>query len=61
MISSARLMEAGMGIVLAGVALVSFYGGERIIAFVRRARIERRRAAADYPITSNDPTGRIIV
>lgn len=50
-----------MGIVLAGAALVAFYAGERVISFVRRARIETRRAAAEYPITENDPVGRIIV
>jgi hypothetical protein len=60
-ISPMRVLEAVMGIVLAGAALVAFYAGERVISFVRRARIETRRAAAEYPITENDPVGRIIV
>ena len=50
-----------MGFVVAAAALVAYYGGERLTALVRRARIERRRAKAEYPITGNDPVGRIVV
>lgn len=50
-----------MGFVVVGAALVAFYAGERITALVRNARIEKRRAKAEYPITANDPVGRIIV
>ena len=46
-----------MGLVAAGAAVLIMYAGEK----VRRARLERRRAKADYPLTGNDPTGRIIV
>lgn len=47
-------------LVVAGF-LVSLYGGERLTAWVRRARIERRRAKAEYPITGNDPVGRVVI
>lgn len=50
-----------MGFVFVGAALVAFYAGERVTALVRKATIERRRAKAEYPITGNDPMGRIIV
>jgi hypothetical protein len=50
-----------MGLVVLGGVLIAFYAGERATALWRKARIERRRAGADYPITGNDPVGRIIV
>lgn len=50
-----------MGFLAVGAFLVIFYTGERVTALVRKARIERRRAKADYPITGNDPVGRIVV
>jgi hypothetical protein len=50
-----------MGLVVLGACLAIFYTGERVTAFVRKARIESRRAKADYPITGNDPMGRAIV
>jgi hypothetical protein len=53
--------EAAMGFLAVGAFLVIFYTGERVTALVRKARIERRRAKADYPITGNDPVGRIVV
>ena len=47
------------------IAIVGFpaglYAVERATAFVRKSRIESRRANAAYPITSNDPMGRTIV
>ena len=53
--------EAAVGFVLAGAAIVTLYVGERVTALWRRARIDRRRAKAEYPITENDPVGRTIV
>lgn len=50
-----------MGFVVLGAALVTFYAAERVASLLRKARIERRRAKADYPITENDPVGRTIV
>jgi len=49
-----------MGIIQALVALVSLYVIERAASHVRKARLESRRAKAEYPITSNDPTGNLI-
>lgn len=50
-----------MGFVMLGVVLVTIYGGERLTARWRRARLETRRAKAEYPITENDPVNRTIV
>jgi hypothetical protein len=50
-----------MGFVVLGAVLVTFYAGERVTALLRKARIERRRVDADYPITANDPTGRTVI
>jgi hypothetical protein len=38
-----------------------FYVAERTTSLVRRSRIDKRRAKAEYPITGNDPVGRLIV
>jgi len=39
--------------------LAVLYGGERIASYVRRAKLEKRRGKADYPLTDhNDPVGR---
>jgi hypothetical protein len=50
-----------MGFVVLGAVLVTIYAGERSAALLRRVRIEQRRAKAEYPVTGNDPVGRIIV
>ena len=50
-----------MNFVALGVVLLTIFVGERSVALVRKARIEKRRAKADYPITGNDPVGRTIV
>lgn len=50
-----------MGFVVAGAVLVIIFVGERSAAFWRKARIEKRRAKADYPINENNPIGRNIV
>jgi hypothetical protein len=40
---------------------VFLYTTERLTAWVRKARIEKRRAEAKYPITGNDPAGRTVI
>lgn len=40
---------------------VFLFAAERVTAWVRKARIEKRRAAAEYPITGNDPVGRTVI
>jgi hypothetical protein len=50
-----------MAIVADVAFLVTLFVGERVTWWVRKARIESRRAKAEYPITQNDPVGRIVV
>jgi hypothetical protein len=50
-----------MGFLVIGAVLVTFYGGERASALLRRARFESRRAKAQYPLNDNDPVGRTVV
>ena len=40
---------------------VFLYTAERVTAWVRKAKIEKRRAEAEYPITANDPVGRTVI
>jgi hypothetical protein len=40
---------------------VFLYTTERLTAWMRKARIEKRRAQAAYPITGNDPVGRTVI
>ncbi|MDT4942854.1 MAG: hypothetical protein QOJ34_2943 [Pseudonocardiales bacterium] len=40
---------------------VLLYTTERVTAWVRKARIEKRRAEAEYPITGNDAVGRTVM
>ncbi len=40
---------------------VFLYTVERVTWWVRQARLEKRRAAAEYPITGNDPVGRTVI
>ena len=49
-----------MAFIVIGTVLVSFYLIERTAAHLRKARIDVRRAKAEYPITENDPVGRLI-
>jgi hypothetical protein len=49
-----------MPFVVIGTALGSLYLIERAAAYLRKAKIDDRRAKADYPITENDPVGRLI-
>ena len=50
-----------MGILIALGGLVLVYVAERTTSYVRRARVEQRRANAEYPLTDhNDPVGRTI-
>ena len=53
--------EAAMGFVVLGALMATLYAGERVTALLRKARVERRRAKSEYPITENDPVGRTIV
>lgn len=46
---------------IAGAMLVAYYATERGVALWRRVKIDQRRAKAEFPITGNDPVGRIIV
>jgi hypothetical protein len=49
-----------MAFVIIGVAFGSVYLLDRAVALRNKLRGERRRAKAEYPITANDPTGRLI-
>jgi len=47
-----------MGIVIAVSGLLVVFVAERATAYVRKARIDKRRSQADYPVTDyNDPIG----
>jgi hypothetical protein len=60
--SHAHAANLRVGLVRLAVAVrVTFYAGERLTALLRRARIERSRAKAEYPITENDPVGCTVV
>ena len=41
--------------------VLAFWGSERLYRWNQRRRVDARRAAAEYPITGNDPTGRTII
>jgi hypothetical protein len=53
--------EADMTLVGMMAFPVFLYTAERVVALVRKSRIESRRAKADYPITGNDPVGRTVI
>ena len=54
------LIKGAIIIVLAAVGFLAVvFGAERLTSYVRRARLEKRRTKADYPLTDhNDPVGR---
>jgi hypothetical protein len=60
-IAHCRIEEATVGFVVAGASLVLFFVAERAVALVRKSKFDKRRATADYPVTGNDPQGRIVV
>ena len=52
--------EVPVGLVVLGAFAVTLYAGERITSHVRKKRALRRRGAADYPTTGNDPINRTV-
>ena len=40
---------------------VFLFATERVTAWVRKARLEKHRAEAEYPTTGNDPVGRTVI
>ena len=53
--------EAAVLFVVVGASMVFLFAGERITAWVRKARFEGNRAKAQYPMTGNDSEGRTVV
>jgi hypothetical protein len=48
-----------VGYLMGAVVRVARVASERVARLLRGTRIERSRAEAEYPLTGNDPTGRI--